>query len=695
MLASLRSVRAPILGGCILLAGLAVVPASVALRAAWTEWGLAAQALKMDLAGNRLNEGLFELLLERAATNAALNAPAAISAAGRASIERSRRQFDAKVTEAREAMLRSGAPEARRMLAELEHGLTRLGALRSRADAELGRPFGERQADFARSGFFREMSGFVELQQGIWALLLQQGGVIDPLVARVNALKQGSWLARDAAGRERSTVANALSAVRALTADERSTIQASRGAVDVAWRLVEADPTVRTEPRLIAAMAQAQAEYFQTFRTLAAAQAEPGPHRLAGDAFIAQTTPLIGSLLAVRDAAAVVTEEQLAAVVNAAEWRAGLAGLTLLGGLLGLVLSGWLLVRRVLRPLARMEAATARLKARDYVTPVPGTEGADEFATLAQGLEALRLEAARAESLDQAAEAQRATTEAERRTARLALAERIEGSIGGVVHRLGEEVGTLRAAVHALRDGSDRTASQAQEVSLSAGQASGNVQTVSAAAEELAASVGEITRQVSQAAQVAGRALAETRRTDETMRDLTGAAEKIGEVVRLISDIAGQTNLLALNATIEAARAGEAGKGFAVVASEVKSLASQTGRATGEIGAQIGAIQAAAGAAVRSIQGIGTVVEEINEVASAIAAAVEQQGAATREIARNVAEAAAGTDAVSTQIQAVGEDIAAAQEAVALLGGGTDAVAGQGEALRAELSVMLGEMRAA
>ena len=695
MLTSLRSVRAPILGGCLLLAGLAIIPASITLQGSWREWMAAGQALRVDQAGNRLNEALFELLLERAASNAALGANSAIGAASRATIDRSRRQFDAKLSEARDAMLRSGAPDAQRMLNDLEQGITRLAALRQRADAEMARPLAERQADFAGGGFFREMSAFVELQQGIWALLLQQGGAIDPLVARVNALKQASWLARDAAGRERSTVANVVSANRSPTGDERNTIQASRGAVDLAWRLVAADPSVRTEARLMASVAQAEAEYFRAFRTLSAEQAEPGPHRLTGPVFIERTTPMIGSLLAVRDAATVVTEEQLATLLAEARARAALSGLVLLGAILGLLLSGWLLMRRVLRPLARLEAATVRLKARDYATAVPGTEGTDEFARLAQGLEALRLEAARAESLDQAAETQRLATEAERRTARLALAERIEGSIGGVVSRLGTEVETLRAAVDALRVGSDRTANQAQEVSASAGQASGNVQTVSAAAEQLAASVGEITRQVSQAAQVASRALAETRRTDETMRELTGAAEKIGEVVRLISDIAGQTNLLALNATIEAARAGEAGKGFAVVASEVKSLASQTGRATGEIGAQIGAIQAAAGAAVLSIQGIGTVVEEINEVASAIAAAVEQQGAATREIARNVAEAAAGTDAVSTQIQAVGDDMAAAQEAVLQLSGGTDAVAGQGEALKAELSVMLQEMRAA
>lgn len=691
----LHSVRAPILGGCLLLAGLATLPAGFAMRGAWQDWGAASQALRMDQAGNRLNEGLFELLLERAIINAALNQPAALSPESSAAIQRHRQQFDAKLQAVRGAMPAAHGAETIRMQQELDQALTRLTSLRRRADAELARPLAERAVDFARGGFFREISGFVELQQGIWAQLLQRGGAIDPMVARVNALKQGSWLARDASGRERSAVANALSGQRPLTPEERATVQASRGAVDITWRLVEADPTVRSEARLVAAMAEARRRYFEEFRSLSTAQAEPGPHRLTGAAFIERTTPLIGSLLVVRDAATLVTEEQLARVVRDAEWRFGGALAVLIGAVLGLLLSGWTLLRRVLRPLARLDAATARLKRRDYGTAVPGTEGQDEFAKLAQGLEAMRLEAARAAALEQAAAAQRLATEGERRTATLAIAQRIESTIGGVAERLGEQVDTLRSAAHALRDGTDRTAAQAEEVSASAGQASGNVQTVAAAAEQLAASVGEITRQVAQAAQVSGRALEETRHTDQTMRELTSAAERIGEVVRLISDIAGQTNLLALNATIEAARAGEAGKGFAVVASEVKSLAAQTGRATGDIGAQISAIQAAAGAAVRSIQGIGSVVEEINAVASAIAAAVEQQGAATREIARNVAQAAAGTDAVSAQIHAVGEGVGAAQRAVTLLSTGTDAVAAQGDALRGELSAMLGQMRAA
>ncbi|WP_157136290.1 methyl-accepting chemotaxis protein, partial [Teichococcus cervicalis] len=168
---------------------------------------------------------------------------------------------------------------------------------------------------------------------------------------------------------------------------------------------------------------------------------------------------------------------------------------------------------------------------------------------------------------------------------------------------------------------------------------------VAAAAEQLAGSIAEINRRVSEGAQVAQRAVTAAGASDTTVAGLAAAADRIGDVVRLIADIAGQTNLLALNATIEAARAGEAGKGFAVVASEVKTLASQTARATEEIGAQIGAMRGATAEAVAAVRGIAEAVARMGEVTAAIAAAVEEQGAATREIARNAAAAAQGTEA--------------------------------------------------
>src|SRR5439155_11456173 len=150
-------------------------------------------------------------------------------------------------------------------------------------------------------------------------------------------------------------------------------------------------------------------------------------------------------------------------------------------------------------------------------------------------------------------------------------------------------------------------------------------------------------RQVTASAQIAGKAVSEAERTHQTVRSLADTAQKIGDVVKLINDIAGQTNLLALNATIEAARAGEAGKGFAVVASEVKSLATQTAKATEEIGSQIASIRAATGGAVQAIGGIAETIRRMNEIAGAVAVAVEQQTAATSEIARDIQRAASGT----------------------------------------------------
>jgi methyl-accepting chemotaxis protein len=181
-------------------------------------------------------------------------------------------------------------------------------------------------------------------------------------------------------------------------------------------------------------------------------------------------------------------------------------------------------------------------------------------------------------------------------------------------------------------------------------QATANVQTVAAATEELAASIRQIGHEVAQSAKIANKAVRDTQRTDAAVQTLMVGAQKIGEVVTLIQNIATQTNLLALNATIEAARAGEHGKGFAVVASEVKALANQTAKATEEISGQITQIQDATRQAVTDIQGIATTIGEINGIAASITSAVEQQIEATKEISNGVQQAAQGTQEVTSNI---------------------------------------------
>jgi methyl-accepting chemotaxis protein len=387
-----------------------------------------------------------------------------------------------------------------------------------------------------------------------------------------------------------------------------------------------------------------------------------------------------------------VPVEETAARLDAA-LRTGL----LVAGGIGLVaaLFVWLGLVAALRPLGGLAASLRRIEQGDLQAPVPCTARRDVLGEIGRTVRTLRDGAVRAQALEAEAAAARGEAEETRRRAGRATADAIEASVGAAAARLGEAVERLRLAGQRIAAAAEAATAGATSAGAQAGEASATVGAVAAAAEELAASVGEITRQVTAASEVTRRAVREAERTDQVVGGLDQAAARIGEVVRLIGDIAGQTNLLALNATIEAARAGDAGKGFAVVASEVKGLAAQTARATEEIAAQIAAMQAASGDAARSIRGIGDVIAEVDRIAAGIAAAVEEQGAATREIARNVAAAASGTAGVSATVAGLGERAAATRAAADELADATGAVAREGGLLREELAGRLTDLRAA
>jgi methyl-accepting chemotaxis protein len=318
--------------------------------------------------------------------------------------------------------------------------------------------------------------------------------------------------------------------------------------------------------------------------------------------------------------------------------------------LAGAVLLAFLLGRGLSRPLVAITAVMNRLSSGDTDLAIPGGERKDELGTMAQAVDVFRRNMLEARTMREAQEAAKQDAEREKKALQRQMADRFEADVKSVVGAVAKATADMQRVAGEITASVNGTSERAAAAAAASEEASASVSTVAAATEELASSVAEIGRQVTHSSGVADAAVVRAGQTTEMVASLTAAAEKIGDVLRLIGAIASQTNLLALNATIEAARAGDAGRGFAVVASEVKELASQTAKATEEIASQVTAIQSATGDCVVAIGGISDTIREISGIATTIAAAVEEQDSATREIARSVQQAAAGTGEVSHNV---------------------------------------------
>ncbi|MBB4370941.1 methyl-accepting chemotaxis protein [Bradyrhizobium sp. cir1] len=390
------------------------------------------------------------------------------------------------------------------------------------------------------------------------------------------------------------------------------------------------------------------------------------------------------------------SEEELAAAAQemSASERLGIV----VGICTMLILIGsWLMsFFAIARPIRALTVAMDKLAGGDFSVVLPGLGRKDEVGGVAAAVEKFKiLSEQKAREETEAKVRQDQAAAAQRKAEMHKLADGFEAAIGEIVDTVSSAATELEASASTLTSTAERGQQLTTMVAAASEEASTNVQSVASATEELSSSITEISRQVQESARVASEAVSQARTTTERVSELSRAATRIGDVVELINTIAGQTNLLALNATIEAARAGEAGKGFAVVASEVKALAEQTAKATGEIGQQIGGIQAATQESVGAIRDISDTIEKLSEISSTIAAAVEEQGAATQEISRNVQQAAAGTHQVSSNITDVQRGASETGSASSQVLSAAQMLSGDSNRLKLEVSKFLGTVRAA
>jgi methyl-accepting chemotaxis protein len=635
------------------LGGLTILIAGFELSAAWQHRARSSEIAATAEIDRFVFDAVSNARLERATSAAALAAPAAMEPAVEQNIIRYRTTTDGSLQKAGTALAALGTPNALAIAGHLRTTQAAMATSRDRAITLLRQPATARPATDVQA-YARESQSSLDALVAADERIMNAMRLANPAIDQLLLLKQNLWAARLAAGTIGGMTEVQLAGRRAPTPAQAGDAAQWRGRLNAAWEQVgkldgQGDDLPATlhqslgalEGRFPAAFLARQQEVAEAL----AQGTEPMPIATFQQRNQADVTAVAALVLKTLDELVSLSEAQAQAAGRALALSAALmlAALTMtLGG-------QWLVRRRVTGPIEAMTAAMQRLAQHDMTTAIPGLDRADEIGRMAAATAVFRENMITADRLAAEQDAERVRKEA-RATALAGLVHGFEARVGDMVGILSSASTELEATARTMSSTATETGQQSGVVTIAAEQASAGVQTVASAAEELSASIGEISRQVSQATGVASRAVEHARRTDETVRSLAQAADRIGAVVSLISNIAGQTNLLALNATIEAARAGEAGKGFAVVASEVKGLASQTGQATEEIGAQIAQIQDATREAVAAIGAIAQTIDEVSSITVAIAAAVEQQGAATAEIARTVQDTAQSTSAVTQTI---------------------------------------------
>ncbi len=564
--------------------------------------------------------------------------------------------------------------------------------------SEVAKPKAQRRAALPQE--------YQETTQGLLDTLDKLSGALagavnhqDATIDQLLAIKQIAWLLRNTAGEASLIISKGLAAGK-ITPEIHTNYIKFLGGTDIAWNALGLTTAgMQLPPALSAALTANKTAYFEPSylalreRLITALMAGDRAEMTANQ-WSPVTVGRLGAAVGVAEAALEAAREHTRMLRSDAQ-HSLIIQLALLVFAVALTFAAMMAVtRRVIKPLHNMRDAMLKVAAGDLTVDTGYVQRQDEIGALAGALETFKQQAVDKLRIEAHERERNAGASARQQTIETHVGE-FETLVRQTLQQLGDASNQMRTTSSSLSAVSRQTNERVEVAQRASGEASMSVESVASASEELSASINDISQQAQHAAGIASRAVNQARDTDGTVQGLAKSAGRIGEVVGLINTIAAQTNLLALNATIEAARAGEAGRGFAVVASEVKSLASQTAKATEAISEQIADIQKVAGEAIDAIKSIEGIIGEVNEVATAIAAAVQEQGAATQEISRSTQHAAHGTKNVSDNITGVKADADAAAAAADNVNLASKTLETQSQQLGSQVTQFLGKIRAA
>lgn len=640
-----------------------------------------------------------ELSAERALTQITLTLSQEVSPYLRQQIDAQRPKVDQRATELIRVLGEVRGIERAPVIGEkVRAAVARLKEIRAIADAEMGKTGFRRNKEITGT-LAPELQAMTRAVFDLGVLAEGKDASIPADVAVGLALQRLGWEMREYTSQDQTLFL--------IAAAWKSPVDSNLLA-DMAARFARAEETARTAqlysdatalpPATLAALQRAGqqllGEYARQREGMVLA-ATTGTFPLSFEEFAGKSAGQLATLAALSEAGATLALDGAARRVR--EVRTSLVlivgvmaiGLTLVAGLV------WLMVFRVSRRIDGITGLMQRLAGGDLSVDAQRYRGGDEIGRMAGAVTVFRDNAERVLELEAEQRSLADAADRERKASLSALAEGFENAVGGIVDAVTEASADLEAAARSMATIAEQTSARSHAATDGTQRATGNVLELSAAANQLAAAVGEISEQVTTASAIACHAEAESRAAGQQVSELSQAAEGIGAVLTMISTIAEQTNLPALNATIEAARAGDFGKGFAVVASEVKALANQTAKATGDINAQITDIRNSTGRVSGAIEGITSIIRQISSASASIAVAVEEQGASTKEIARNVEEASDATSKIAATMDEVSAGAASASGASEKVLQAASSLSRQADRLRSEMSGFLATIRSA